>query len=66
VSVRWLCPKTRNKAQASSCRSAKLRAAKATATAQSKAANKATRFKNCDALSKVWRISGRPVSKDSI
>ena len=61
----WLKPNTRNMAQSSKCLNANDRAANATATALSKAANKATRFKNLPARSKVWRISGRPVDKDS-
>ena len=52
-------------AQSSKCLDANDLAAKATATALRRAANKATRFKNLPARSKVWRISGRPVANDS-
>ena len=64
--VRWLRPSTRNMAQSSKCLAAKARAANATATALSNAANKATRLKNFSARSSVWLSSGRPDCVDSM
>ena len=53
-------------AQSSRWRLAKSREAIATATAASSAASSATRLRNFSARSSVWRISGRPLSSDSI
>ncbi|MCY1503857.1 hypothetical protein D9M68_380000 [compost metagenome] len=63
--VRWLWPSTRSMAQSSRWLAAKPRAASATATADSSAASSATRLRNFSARSSVWRISGRPPSKES-
>ena len=53
-------------AQSSRWRAAKSREAMATATAASSAASSATRFRNFSARASVWRISGRPLSSDSM
>jgi len=52
--------------QSSRWRLANSRDAMPTATAASSAASSATRFRNFDARSSVWRTSGRPVASDSM
>jgi hypothetical protein len=64
--VRCGWPSTRSIAQSSRWRAAKPRAASATATALSNAASSATRLRNFSARSSVCRISGRPLSSDSM